>query len=84
MPVVIFDEATASLDANSESAVQIAVEALGRGGKTVVSVAHRLSTIRCADEILVLDGGRIVERGTFSELVAREGSAFRNLVEKQL
>ncbi|WP_049567063.1 ABC transporter ATP-binding protein [Streptomyces sp. SBT349] len=70
--VVILDEATAHLDATSEAAVQ---EALGEAlaGRTSVVIAHRLSTVRAADEILVIEGGRIVERGTHESLLAAGG-----------
>ena len=70
--VVVLDEATAHLDSTSEAAVQEAlVEALE--GRTAVVIAHRLSTIRAADLILVVEDGRVVERGTHPELLAREG-----------
>ncbi|ORK00545.1 ABC transporter ATP-binding protein [Prescottella equi] len=70
--VVILDEATAHLDSTSEAAVQ---EALGEalGGRTAVVIAHRLSTIRAADLILVIEDGRIVERGNHTELLGRGG-----------
>ncbi|MFJ6675519.1 ABC transporter ATP-binding protein [Actinosynnema sp. NPDC091369] len=70
--VVILDEATAHLDSTSEAAVQAALgEALD--GRTAVVIAHRLSTIRAADLILVVEGGRVVERGTHTELLAAGG-----------
>ncbi|MCF6468942.1 ABC transporter ATP-binding protein [Nonomuraea sp. MG754425] len=70
--VVILDEATAALDSTSEAAVQAALgEALE--GRTAVVIAHRLSTIRAADLILVIEDGRVVERGTHAELLAAEG-----------
>jgi ABC-type multidrug transport system fused ATPase/permease subunit len=70
--VVILDEATAHLDSTSEAAVQEALaEALE--GRTVVVIAHRLSTVRAADQILVVEAGRVVERGTHSELLALGG-----------
>jgi ABC-type multidrug transport system fused ATPase/permease subunit len=70
--VVILDEATAHLDAESERAVQEALAA-ALAGRTALVIAHRLSTVRAADEILVVDGGRVVERGTHLELLAAHG-----------
>jgi ATP-binding cassette subfamily B protein len=79
--VVVLDEATAHLDATSEVAVQ---EALARvlQGRTSVVIAHRLSTIRDADEIAVIEGGRVVERGTHDDLVAA-GGLYATLVHTQ-
>lgn len=71
-PIVVLDEATASLDPDSEAAVQGALAELAVN-KTVLVIAHRLHTIAQADQILVLDGGRLVERGTHRDLLARGG-----------
>ncbi|MHA6628763.1 ABC transporter ATP-binding protein [Pseudonocardia sichuanensis] len=69
-PIVVLDEATAALDPDSEAAVQDALATLAVG-KTVIVIAHRLHTIAGADQILVLEGGRVVERGRHDELLAR-------------
>ena len=71
-PILLLDEATAALDAESEQQVQAALARL-QAGRTTLVVAHRLSTIRDADQILVMDGGGIVERGTHDELLAMKG-----------
>jgi ABC-type multidrug transport system fused ATPase/permease subunit len=69
---VILDEATAHLDSTSEAAVQAALaEALA--GRTAVVIAHRLSTVRAADQILVIEAGQVLEQGTHTELLARSG-----------
>ena len=80
-PILILDEATSALDTESERLVQQAIEQLMEE-RTVLVIAHRLSTVRRADQILVLDAGRIVERGTHDELVAREG-LYRRLYDMQ-
>jgi ATP-binding cassette subfamily B protein len=69
---VVLDEATAHLDSESEAAVQRALEET-LAGRTAIVIAHRLSTVRAADVIAVLDGGRIVEQGRHAELLARGG-----------
>ncbi|MEC9142930.1 MAG: ABC transporter ATP-binding protein [Pseudomonadota bacterium] len=71
-PILLLDEATAALDAESEQQVQAALARL-QAGRTTLVVAHRLSTIRDADQILVMDGGGIVERGSHDELLAMKG-----------
>ncbi len=80
--IVVFDEATNSLDANTEKAI---VENLTDffSGKTVIIVAHRLSTVRNADKIIVLDGGRVIETGNHSSLIEKKG-AYYELVKNQL
>ncbi len=79
--VVVLDEATAHLDSESEAAVQKALKA-ALSGRTSLVIAHRLSTIREADTILVVDGGRVVERGTHEDLLAR-GGAYAELYRTQ-
>ena len=79
--VVLLDEATAHLDSESEAAVQRALDR-ALTGRTSIVIAHRLSTVRDADQILVLDRGRVVQRGTHEELLA-EGGLYRGLHETQ-
>jgi subfamily B ATP-binding cassette protein MsbA len=79
--ILILDEATSSLDSESEALIQDGLKAL-RQGRTTFVIAHRLSTIQSADQILVLEGGEIVERGTHAELLALSGR-YRQLYDKQ-
>lgn len=81
-PILVLDEATAALDAASEAVIQAALEQL-MANRTVLIIAHRLATVRTADFIAVLDGGRIVEKGSHEELLARQG-LYRRLCDLQL
>ncbi|MFG1305392.1 ABC transporter ATP-binding protein [Xanthobacter autotrophicus] len=80
--ILILDEATSSLDSESEAAIQEAMERL-MVGRTTLVIAHRLSTVRSLDRLLVFDRGRIVEEGDHDALVQREGGLYRRLFERQ-
>ncbi|MGY8677529.1 ABC transporter ATP-binding protein [Bradyrhizobium sp. UFLA05-153] len=82
-PVLILDEATSSLDSESEALIQQAMERLMKG-RTSIVIAHRLSTVRSIDRILVFDRGEIVEQGTHKALTARPGGLYRGLFERQV
>ena len=71
-PIIILDEATANVDPENEAELQEAIEAL-TGGKTIIMIAHRLKTVRNADQILVLDHGEIVQHGTHDQLIGQQG-----------
>jgi ABC-type multidrug transport system fused ATPase/permease subunit len=68
-PVLVLDEATSALDDATESAVMAALDQLGSEGRTIIMIAHRMSTVAQADLVVRLDNGRIVEFGTYSEVV---------------
>lgn len=80
-PILVLDEATASLDSESEAEVQSAIDALEKN-RTVICVAHRISTLANMDSIIVLSKGRIIEQGTFEELLNKNG-AFAAMAKKQ-
>ena len=79
---MLFDEATSALDTDTESAIQESLEQVAAQRTTLV-IAHRLSTVVNADEILVLDRGHVVERGTHAELVSKPGGQYAHMWENQ-
>lgn len=81
-PVLILDEATSSLDSESEALIQEAMERLMKG-RTSIVIAHRLSTVRSLDRILVFDDGIIAEQGTHAVLAKRPAGIYRRLLESQ-
>lgn len=81
-PIIIFDEATANVDPENEAHLQKAFEELTKN-KTIIMIAHRLKTVRHADQILVVDGGRIVQRGKHEELILQEGIYKRFVSERK-
>jgi ATP-binding cassette subfamily B protein len=81
-PILVLDEATSSLDAASEAAIQDAMARL-MAGRTAVVIAHRLSTVRMLDRILVFDCGQVVEEGTHESLVRKPAGTYKRLFEKQ-
>jgi ATP-binding cassette subfamily B protein len=82
-PILVLDEATSSLDSESEAAIQDAMERL-IVGRTSIVIAHRLSTVRMLDRILVFDHGRVVEEGSHGSLVRRLGGSYQRLFERQV
>lgn len=80
---MILDEATSSLDSYSEHIVQQAILDFNKRGKTVVIIAHRLSTVMAADKIVILEKGKLIEEGTHIELY-KEGTCYYNMWQKQI
>jgi ABC-type multidrug transport system fused ATPase/permease subunit len=80
-PILVLDEATAALDSQAEAEVQAAIDRLAEH-RTVISIAHRLSTLMTSDRIIVLEQGRIVEDGIFTELL-QKGGAFAAMARRQ-
>jgi len=76
--ILVLDEATASVDTETERAIQASLDQLVKG-RTTISIAHRLSTLRGADRLIVLDNGRVAESGTHAELVAQKGIYYKLL-----
>ena len=84
-PILILDEATSSLDSETESEIQKSINAMLQAkNATVIAIAHRLSTIKHMDRIIVMEGGSIIEDGTFAELIAKQDGKFKELWEHQV
>lgn len=81
--ILLMDEATSALDSESESAIMAALDNVSKG-RTVITIAHRLSTMQHSDLVAVLSEGRIAECGPFAELFNNPDSTFRQLIDKQL
>ena len=81
IPILLLDEATANVDSHTEKQIQASIETI-RGSKTIVSIAHRLSTVQDANEIVYIEYGKIKEKGSFNELIELKG-AFYNLWIRQ-
>ncbi|MRJ11614.1 peptidase domain-containing ABC transporter [Ornithobacterium rhinotracheale] len=81
--ILILDEATSSLDTESEQIIQETLKEFKAQGKTMIVIAHRLSTIAHSDKIMVLKEGKVIEEGTHQELIKKENSPYRNMWEKQ-
>jgi subfamily B ATP-binding cassette protein MsbA len=80
-PILVLDEATAALDSQSEAEVQAAIDRLAEN-RTVISIAHRLSTLMACDQIIVLEQGQVIEKGTFAELLEKKG-VFASMAQRQ-
>ena len=81
IPILLLDEATANIDSHTEKQIQASIERI-RGSKTIVSIAHRLSTVQEANKIVYIEYGKIIEQGSFKELIDLKG-AFYNLWIRQ-
>ena len=82
--ILILDEATSALDSESEQIIHLALQTLNSRGKTMIIVAHRLSTIANADKILILEQGKLIEEGKHEELLNRENSTYKRMWSKQI
>jgi ATP-binding cassette subfamily B protein len=84
-PILILDEATSSLDSQTEQEIQKSINSmLEQNNATVIAIAHRLSTIKHLDRIIVIEGGQIVEDGSFQELLAKDDGRFKEMWDSQV